>query len=49
MALLGLHCGANFPLVAANGGYSLGVLLPIAVTASHGFDSLVVEHGLRGT
>ena len=49
MALLGLHCCANFPLGAANSGYSLGVLLPIAVTASHCFASLVVEHGLRGT
>ena len=45
MALLGLHCYADFALVAESGGYSLavghGLLKAVA--------SLVARHGLQST
>ena len=43
MAMLGLHCCANFSLVAASGRDSLAGLLLVAGAP------LAVEHGLQGT
>ena len=42
LAVLGLCCCTDFPLVAANGGYSLVVACGLLIMVT----SIVAEHGL---
>ena len=44
LAVLGLCCSVGFSLVAASGGYSLGVMHSLLIVMA----SLVTEHGLQG-
>ena len=40
--MLGLHCFVGFSLIAASGGYSLGVVYSLLISVA----SFVAEHGL---
>ena len=39
--MLGLHCCVGFSVIAASGGYSLGVVYSLLILVA----SLVAEHG----